>query len=353
MEIGIIGGGINGLCCAWQLAKQGHKVHIYERDTIMNATSRSSSKLLHGGLRYLENGEFRLVREALRERDAWIKRVPDIAKPLRLIIPIYKGALRPDWMYSTGLYLYDTLAGKSDLPKARRLSIKDIQDRDPTLKRSALLGGYEYSDGLMDDFALGQWVAGEARKIGVSIVERSEVLSIDYHGRLTTADGVTHGYDRVLNITGPWGNQLLQRSGIKAPYLLDLVRGSHLILNATCMQAYLLEVPGERRVFFVLPWKGQTLLGTTEVRQLIDAPIACSMDETAYLLRAYRHYFPMNHIEVVDTFSGLRPLLYSDKDPGKATREYAFHRTGKIITIFGGKWTTAMALADKVTKYIH
>ena len=353
MDVGIVGGGINGLCCALQIAKQGHKVHLYERDTIMNATSRASSKLLHGGLRYLENGEFRLVREALRERDAWIKRVPDLASPLRLIIPIYKGARRSAWMLSSGLFLYDILAGKSQLPNSRRLSKMEIQDRDPALKRSGLLGGYEYSDGLMDDHALGQWVAGEARKLGVSIVERSEVLSVDCHGRLSTADGMTHDHDRVLNITGPWAHQLLRRSGIDAPYTLDLVRGSHLLLNASCSQAYLLEVPGERRIFFVLPWKGQTLLGTTEVRQSLDASIVCSDQEIEYLLHSYRYYFPMYNLEVADTFAGLRPLLNSANDPSKATREYAFYRKEKLLTVFGGKWTTAMALADKVTKAIH
>ena len=102
MKIGIIGGGINGLCCARELASQGHRVHLYERDTIMNATSRASSRLLHGGLRYLENGEFRLVREALRERDAWIQRVPKLTNPLRLVIPIYKGSQRPRWLVAGG-----------------------------------------------------------------------------------------------------------------------------------------------------------------------------------------------------------------------------------------------------------
>jgi len=353
MNIGVVGGGINGLCCAWQLSKQGHAVSLYERDTIMSATSRASSKLLHGGLRYLENGEFRLVREALRERDLWIRRVPGLAKPLRIVIPVYRKARREAWMYSAGLFLYDTLAGKSHLPKAQRITVRDLLSGDPSLERADLIGGYEFSDGLMDDYALGLWVAEEARKSGVAITEHSEVSTIDCEGRLKTADGTTNSHDRVLNIAGPWAHRLLERSGIEAHYMLDPIRGSHLVLDTPCNQAYLLEVPGERRIFFVLPWKGQTLLGTTEVRQTLDDPIVCSEEERTYLLAAYRHYFPDIHPEVVETFSGLRPLLYSAKDPNRATREYALYRTGSLLSVFGGKWTTAMALAEKVTKAIQ
>jgi glycerol-3-phosphate dehydrogenase len=171
VDIGIVGGGINGLCCAWSLAKQGHQVHLYERDKLMHATSAASSKLLHGGLRYLENREFRLVREALRERDAWIRRAPHLAKPLRLVMPIYAHSRRPSWMIALGLFLYDHVAGKSLFPKAKRLSKQELIRRDPILKPEGLQGGYEFSDGQMDDRALGMWVAEQAKQAGVDITE--------------------------------------------------------------------------------------------------------------------------------------------------------------------------------------
>jgi glycerol-3-phosphate dehydrogenase len=116
VDIGIAGGGVNGLCCAWVLQQQGHTVHLYERDRIVAATSSASSKLLHGGLRYLENREFRLVREALRERDAWLERVPQLTRPLRLVLPVYDDSRRPRWMMGIGLFLYDRLAGKAFCP---------------------------------------------------------------------------------------------------------------------------------------------------------------------------------------------------------------------------------------------
>jgi glycerol-3-phosphate dehydrogenase len=155
-------------------------------------------------------------------------------------------------------------------------------------------------------------------------------------------------YDLVVNVAGPWAVALLERSGIPARHRLDLVRGSHVVLAAPCVQPYLLEVPGERRVFFVLPWKGRTLVGTTEVRQRLDEPIVCSAQEEAYLLRAYQHYFPGAVPEVVDRFAGVRPLLYSAANPTRATREYAIERAGAVVTVLGGKWTTAMALARTV-----
>lgn len=127
----------------------------------------------------------------------------------------------------------------------------------------------------------------------------------------------------------------------------------HLILAQPCKQAYLLEAPNDRRIFFVLPWQGNTLVGTTEGRQRLNEPIACSPEEQNYLLDAWVHYFPGLQPNVIGTFAGLRPLLRSAQDPNKATREYAIHRTGKLVTVLSGKWTTAMALADKVSHAIH
>lgn len=132
MNIAIVGGGINGLCCALRLIERGDQVTLYERNQLMQATSRSSSKLLHGGLRYLENGEFRLVREALKERDGWLKRVPELTQPLRLVMPIYKNSRRSRWAISAGLFLYDHLAGKSHLPRAKWLSESEIRNNNPS-----------------------------------------------------------------------------------------------------------------------------------------------------------------------------------------------------------------------------
>jgi glycerol-3-phosphate dehydrogenase len=351
VDIGIVGGGINGLSCAWQLAECGHSVTVYERGDIMRETSQASSKLLHGGLRYLENREFRLVREALQERDAWIRRVPDLAWPLRLVLPIYKSSRRPRWMVAAGLFFYDRIAGQSILPPAVWLSAQQLTVRDPSLSSRDLIGGYEFSDGQMDDYRLGLWVADQARERGVRILEHSPVTRVGTDGSVRLGETELH-HELLLNIAGPWAKKLLQDSDLDAPYELDLVRGSHLILDHPSPCAYLLEVPMERRIFFVLPWKQKTLVGTTEVRQQLDSPTECHLTEQEYLLSAFQHYFPKRDRELAGTFAGLRPLLRSSIDPNRATREYAIHREGRLLTVFGGKWTTSLALASKITQMV-
>jgi len=154
-------------------------------------------------------------------------------------------------------------------------------------------------------------------------------------------------------MAGPWSVTLLEKSNIYCPLKLNLVRGSHLILKQSTSQAYLLEVPNDRRIFFVLPWQGKTLVGTTEIRQKIDFPIQCSLEEEDYLLKAYKRYFPHIGPEILERFSGLRPLLYNAAEPTKNTREYAIYQTGKLISALGGKWTTAVALAVKISKIIN
>jgi len=328
-------------------------VNLYERDTIMSATSCASSKMLHGGLRYLENCEFRLVRESLRERDAWIRRAPHLATSLRLVMPIYRDSKRSSWMIGLGMFMYDHLAGRSLLPKAKRLSVKQLVCRDPYLRATELRGGFEYSDAQMDDQALGIWVAEQAQLAGARIQEHTKVNSLTSKGQVITDDGKTYEHDRLINVAGPWAHHLLQQSGLYSPYELDLVRGSHLILEWPCKQAYLLEAPDDRRVFFVLPWQGKTLVGTTEVRQTLEDPIRCSQVEQTYLLNAWSHYFPDIRPDVISTFAGLRPLIRSAQDPNKATREYAIYRERNLVSIFGGKWTTSLALAEKVSHSIH
>jgi glycerol-3-phosphate dehydrogenase len=351
MDIAVIGGGINGLSCAWELARRGHEVSLYERDALMGATSRASSKLLHGGLRYLEHGQFRLVREALRERDAWLRRVPELAWPIRLTLPVYRTSRRPRWMVALGLRAYDHLAGRSALPGARWLSAGALMARDSGLNPSGLLGGYEFSDGQMDDYRLGCWVAQQARAAGVRIFEHSPVSRVARDGSLMVGTEIRR-YDHLLNVAGPWAVKLLETSGLQSPFRLDLVRGSHLLLGHTSTHGYLLEVPGERRIFFVLPWNGRTLVGTTEVRQELDRPIACDDEEQAYLTAAFRFYFPDVEVTPAESFAGLRPLLYSSEDPTRASREYAIHREGCLTSVFGGKWTTTLALAGKVSRML-
>jgi glycerol-3-phosphate dehydrogenase len=153
-----------------------------------------------------------------------------------------------------------------------------------------------------------------------------------------------------VNVAGPWAERLLSESGISSEHVLDLVRGSHILLSGTLQTGFLVEIPHERRICFVLPYDGAIMVGTTEVRQTLDDPIVCSDAERAYLLNVYNTYFAdrRTDVDILRTFAGVRPLLRSADDPSKASREYAIERKGRLVTVFGGKWTTARALARRV-----
>lgn len=349
MTVAVIGGGINGIMSAWALAQNGHDVELFERDRVMGATSSASSKILHGGLRYLEQSEFRLVAESLRERMWWAKQVPEFARPVRFVCPVYADSPRPRWRLKAGLVIYDFLAGKSAFQKHSWHAREHTLLLAPGLRRDGLLGALAFSDALMDDYQLGLWAVKRAQVAGVKLRENMLVRRLDIEGAITT-DAGCRTFDCVVNATGPWSEELLNSSGIKHSRRLDLVRGSHIVLDEVCDNAYLLQVPGERRICFVLPWKGKTLVGTTEVRQNLTEPMHCSEAELDYLLNVRNSYFvrPRTKADVVQTFSGLRPLIQSNPDATKATRDYALERVGKIVSIFGGKWTTARALGEKV-----
>ena len=354
MKIAIIGGGINGLCAAWQLSSLGYDVQLFERGMLLKETSSSSSKLLHGGIRYLENFEFRLVKEALHERAWWLESVPQHTSSLKFFLPIYADSRRPAWQVKLGLLLYDFLAGKRNIGNHKPVSLDEFSHLMPDLKQNGLKKVYSFYDGQMDEEGLGQWVANKAKNFGAKLFENHEVISVSEKGTVHFKDG-SESFDRVINIAGPWAARLNASSNVSSGYELDLVRGSHIVLNKTIENACILEVPNERRIFFTLPYQGHTLVGTTEVRQTIDEPIKCSSDEKKYLLSAYNHYFvnQAKEADIVETFAGVRPLIKSANDPGRTTREYAVEKNGKLITVFGGKWTTSRALAKKIAKGVN
>jgi len=351
MNVAVIGGGINGVMSAWALALRGCSVDLLERDQLMGATSSASTKLLHGGLRYLEQGHIKLVTESLHERRWWMIRVPDLAKPLRVILPVYEKSARPGWMIRCGLTLYDWLAGQASLGRWHWCSREDVLRSCGALWSEGLRGAFVIYEGQMDDHALGLWAAEKAAAAGVRIETGTSVEAISPDARVQI-DGAWRCYDRVVNAAGPWARQLLDASGIAARHDLDLIRGSHLLLDHPCKSGFLLQAPSDGRLCFVLPYQGKTLVGTTEVRQKLSDPICCSPEETSYLLELYRHYFPSRSAGICGDFSGLRPLIRSHSNPNKVTREFAIEKSRKVVSVFGGKWTTARILGLRVAEAV-
>lgn len=348
MKVAVIGGGINGLCSAWKLAQKGYCVTLFERDKLMQATSQASSKLLHGGLRYLESYDFSLVKEALHERKWWLENAPLLTRRLPIIYPLYEHT-RARFKLKIGLYLYDKLAGNRGIGKHFWLTPKQVQRVSPHLTQRGLKGAYLFHDGQMDDYALGLWVASQCNLLGVTIIENCTVNAVSTSGALETTQGHFQ-FDLVVNVAGPWSAQLLDNSQIAHDTHITLVRGSHLILPAISKFGHMLEVPNEKRIVFALPYKHQTLFGTTEVSQSVTDPIVCSNAERDYLLNTYNSYFApqITQKDIISEFAGARPIVSGTEGLSSLSREYKISVDDKLINVFGGKWTTARALAEQV-----
>lgn len=344
MRVAVVGAGIVGACTAWALVRKGADVSLFERKHPMAETSRASSKLLHGGLRYLEGGHFCLVRKSLQARAIWLQQAPHLCEPLQLLLPIYADFGRPRWTIGMGIRIYDLLARGSGFPKGRWLSAEEVASLQPGLLRQGLQGAYAFYNAQMDDQALGNWVIEQFCAAGGTLQCEHEIAQID----------ALSGFDRIVNATGPWALDLRRTQPDPPSYALDWVRGSHVVLDRPCPAAMLLQIPGEKRIFFVLPRRNQTLIGTTEVRQPGPDNPGPSEEEIDYLLDAHNHYLTPVALrsDMVEAFSGVRPLLRSSDNPSDATREWAFERVGKVLHIYGGKWTTAQLQGEEAATRI-
>jgi glycerol-3-phosphate dehydrogenase len=350
VRIAVVGGGINGSGVAWELARRDYDVTLFDKGVCGAQTSSRTTKLIHGGIRYLERGHIGLVREALRERAWLLEHLPELVHPLEFVLPVYDDSPRMRATLSLGLTLYDTLAGSANIGRHRAVRADEIVESAP-LTRAELRGGFRYWDAQTDDFAMTRAVVASAVRDGVTLRENTRVGSLERDGKQWIVDG-SERFDFVVNAAGPWMNELLGANRIRSRYLLSLVRGSHLVLkHRVAGVALLLQSLSDRRVFFVLPWKGTTLVGTTEV--LHEEPmngVTASEEEIDYLIARFNRYFatPISRDDVASTFAGVRPLVGRSANPSAIGREYRIERRESLINIFGGKMTTFLSLARKV-----
>jgi glycerol-3-phosphate dehydrogenase len=357
IKISIVGGGINGLSIAWRLARRGHNVSLYEADSVLSKTSSASSKMLHGGIRYLETGQVSLVYQALKDRHWWITQAGSYVTIRSFYVPIYRDSPRALWKMFVGVKLYEWLSGRRSLGRSRLISQKEIPEMRFGFKPDGLKGLVSYFDAQMDERGLGLWVKHEAQAAGVTVFENSPVAKVKTDGGLVLSTGQEVAADLCVNALGPWAEEILEKSNILSKFEVELVRGSHLVIDRPWQHAFLLQVKTDQRVVFALPYEDKLLLGTTEVVQdAPDAPI-CSDAERDYLIRAFNDYFldSISTKDILSDMSGLRPIIKTKKShgsPSTASRESEIEINNRLVNIWGGKWTSAISLADKVTQKI-
>jgi glycerol-3-phosphate dehydrogenase len=370
VDVLIIGGGINGCGVARDAAGRGYSVLLAEQNDLASGTSSWSTKLIHGGLRYLEHYEFRLVREALQEREVLWGMAPFIIRPLRFVLPHHAG-LRPAWLLRLGLFLYDHLGGRKLLPATRTLDLTTDITGKPL--KGGFGRGFEYSDCWVEDTRLVVLNARDAADRGATILTRSRVVGLVRAGGAWTAtieDTLTR--DRrtvtarlVVNAAGPWVDAVLRgplgRNDVKN---VRLVQGSHIVVRRLYDhdRAYIFQ-NADGRIIFAIPYEGDfTLIGTTDRDYTGDpADVRITEGEIDYLLAAASEYFanPIGRDQIVWSYSGVRPL-YDDgaSKAQEATRDYVLKLDGdageaRLINVFGGKITTYRRLAESVLEKIE
>ncbi|VVD80778.1 glycerol-3-phosphate dehydrogenase [Pandoraea aquatica] len=365
----VVGGGINGTGIARDAAGRGLRVLLVEQDDLASHTSSASTKLIHGGLRYLEYYEFGLVRKALQEREVLLRAAPHIMWPLRFVMP-HMPNLRPAWMIRAGLFLYDHLARREILPGSRGIDLRQHPAGAPL--RQDLTRGFVYSDGWVQDARLVVLNAQDAAERGATILTRTRLVGAERGEHSWTAQLETTNGERqtvraraIVNAAGPWVGHLLG-DVLRQPatHRIRNVKGSHIVTRKLFDHdhAYIFQNP-DKRIIFAIPYERDfTLIGTTDLEYLGDpAKVEINEDEIAYLCKSASEYFtkPIVPADVVWTYAGVRPLMEEEvSNPSAVTRDYKLEldapgTRAPLLSVFGGKITTYRRLAEEAMSHLH
>ncbi|NNG21907.1 glycerol-3-phosphate dehydrogenase [Telluria aromaticivorans] len=364
-DVLVVGGGINGVGIARDAAGRGLRVILCDKDDLGAHTSSSSSKLIHGGLRYLEHREFGLVRKALAERELLLRSAPHIMRPLRFVMP-HDAGQRPAWLIRAGLFLYDRLAPREFLPGSEAVDLVGHRAGGPL--KPAFTRGFVYSDGWVDDARLVVLNALDARERGATVLTHTRATAFERHPAHWMATLVQGERSRrvkarcLVNAAGPWAARIAHvATGAASKRRLRLVKGSHIVVPRLFdhTYAYIFQHP-DGRIVFAMPYEGAfTLIGTTDVEFQGDPDeVGISGPETAYLCELANRYFRRQVLpsDVVWSYSGVRPLLEDDAaSAAAATRDYLLsHDTAgaPLLSVMGGKITTYRKLAEQAVDWI-
>ncbi|MFA4982525.1 MAG: glycerol-3-phosphate dehydrogenase/oxidase [Candidatus Omnitrophota bacterium] len=364
----VIGGGINGCAIARDASLRGMKTALIEKDDFACGASGKSTKIIHGGIRYLEQFNLNLIYEALHERGTLLRTASQYVWPLEFIIPVYKGDPRPLIMMRTGVFIYDMLAGRANIHCHRPLSKSELTLFEPSITPKGLRGGVMYCDAQMDDirlcldnaisaFQAGCCVANKVEAEGF-IKERGRVAGVEAKDALT-GNKFDINAQYVVNATGAWSNRLVWADEPHAPAITRPTKGIHLIYKKLPItRAMLFSARKDKRIFFAIPWRDYTLIGTTDTDfdGSPDEVYATSAD-VDYLLNEISRVFPDEKIGregVVTTYAGLRPLMNTQGiAPWKVSREHYIKESGSgLISVVGGKYTTYRRLAQQLVDLV-
>ncbi len=355
----ILGAGINGLAIARSLAESGKKVLVIEKTHIAAGASSHSSCLIHGGLRYLENLDFALVKEALYDQKQLLDSYPQLVKLRPFYLPVYRDSKRPVWMIRAGLWLYGFFTRHAR--KAAEVSVESFLKEFEAIRADDLKAVFRYYDGKTDDEALTRKIGEEAQEKGAYILERTELTKVHIEAEaiiLETTRGVFQT-KRLVNATGAWIDEVNARFDLPSSYTIEKLSGIHLVIDRVLVPEPLILETSSRRIFFIIPEKKRTLIGTTERSE--DAEIdkvRVNNEDIEYLLRESSRYLKteLKRRDIKEVFIGVRPIIKSSKEPGRMSREYKLdlHKIGesRVLHVYGGKLTTFPSLARRAVKVL-
>ncbi|MCF6309572.1 MAG: glycerol-3-phosphate dehydrogenase/oxidase [Sulfurimonas sp.] len=358
-DVIIIGAGINGLAIAKAMAEKEKKVLVIEKNHIASGASSHSSKLIHGGLRYLEHFEFSLVREALQDQKYLLDNYPDLVKLRPFYLPIYKNSKRPLWMIKFGLWLYSFFAKHGEKPM--EISKEDFLREFRAIKEENLKSVFRYFDGKTDDSVLTHTISKEAEELGVEIAEKIELRAIEIDDniiQLVTSDGTVET-NLLINATGVWVDEINREFSLPSSYTIEKLSGIHLVIDRVLVPEPLILETSSKRIFFIIPEQETTTIGTTERSEDSDVDkIRINNEDVEYLLNESNNYLKkqLTRKDIKELYIGTRPIIKSQKDLSVMSREYKLdlHHIGqnRVLHVYGGKLTTFPSLARKVVKLL-
>lgn len=362
-DVLVIGGGINGAAVAHLAALNGLRVALLEKNDFASGTSSKSTKLIHGGLRYLENFDFSLVRESLKERAIQLKSAPHLVHPLRFIIPVYKGDKRPLWMMRVGVWLYDYLSRKYMIERHSVLTPEEVCAHVPGIEQQGLVGGVAYSDAQMNDARLCLENVLSAAQYGADVANYVEVKEVlQENGKAVGVRAIDHVSQEAFELrakkivcaVGPWTNIFIKRENRKSTPKVRTTKGVHIVVKGRLSEeAVLIPARNDQRVFFVIPWEKNSLIGTTDT-DYRDHPddVTVGQEDISYLLQETKRVFPnaqLSEDNIITSFAGLRPLVSDQGSPSKISRKHVIQISySGVIYVMGGKYTTYRKIAEDV-----